>query len=770
MNGKSIFIAISAISGSYAGFQVFNMGVFLISCSILFLILSKNRNMVVFTLCLIFFLGFFFYSDYVNHKKSILSPKMNQFSGKITSIPNLNGDKISFQLTLPENEKIMVQYKLKSKNEVETLEALNYGMYCSFKARLYSPSIAKNFYAFNYKDYLKQQAIYWIARPYSLSVNSCYTKKFIGIDHLIRLRENGMDFINDNFHGESKGIANALLFGSKIFVKEETYEAYQRLGIVHLLAISGLHVGLITGLLYFLLLRLGVVKEVSMHILLIIIPIYIIMTGASSPVLRAGLMMMLVLLFKKCKVPIHPIDTISIICIVLIGFDPFLIFDIGFQLSFVVSVSLILSTNKLLMKPPINWWRLLFWTTLIAQLSSAPILLVNFYEISIISLLINIIYIPFITFLILPLLLFIYCIHWFIPLISTTFIPVFSIIIEYVHQWLNELGQWPFFVLSLGKPNFHQTIGYIFSIILFFITWERFGLNRRTYFSSSILVTVFVVHMLSPYFTSTGEVVVLDVGQGDSILIQLPFNQGNFLIDTGGDIKFEKENWQRGTRNFDIGDDIIVPFLKAKGIREINKLILTHGDLDHIGGTAEIIKQMKIKEILISYGGITSQSEMDLITVISEKGIPLKMVKAGNSFREGSYHFYFLAPVDNEVNENDQSIVIFAVLGGIKWLFTGDLEEYGERKLIKNYPGLKADVIKVAHHGSKTSTSDAFLNYLQPSIAIISAGENNRYRHPHNEVIDRLTKRNIRIFRTDLNGAVKFRFQKNNGTFVTKIP
>jgi competence protein ComEC len=257
---------------------------------------------------------------------------------------------------------------------------------------------------------------------------------------------------------------------------------------------------------------------------------------------------------------------------------------------------------------------------------------------------------------------------------------------------------------------------------------------------------------------------MIDVGQGDSILIHYPFGKGTYLIDTGGTIQFEEEEWKKPAKPYEVGRDVVVPFLKGKGLTQIDKLILTHGDSDHIGGTLAVLKDIKVKQILMPSVAEPSKSEINLIKEANKRGIQVVTVADGSSWEIGKSIFYVLSPEKNYQGErNSGSIAIIANIGGLNWFFGGDLDQAGEERIIKKYPNLQIDVLKAGHHGSKTSTSEIFINKIKPSIALISVGERNRYGHPHNEVLEQLS--NTTVYRTDYHGAVTYRFNQENGTF-----
>ncbi len=212
----------------------------------------------------------------------------------------------------------------------------------------------------------------------------------------------------------------------------------------------------------------------------------------------------------------------------------------------------------------------------------------------------------------------------------------------------------------------------------------------------------------------------------------------------------------------------MIPYLQKEGIKKIDKLIITHGDADHIGSCATVIIKYNRKRSCIWPKGTRCGIRKIVKKQALEKKVKIREVREGESWSINGAEFFVLAPTGKESSENNASIVMLAKLGGLTWLFTGDLEEEGEKFLVATYPELRADVLKVAHHGSNTSSTTPFLSVVQPNIAVISVGERNRYGHPHKDVIERFEKRGIEIWRTDKQGAISYVFKGKTEPFVAK--
>ncbi|MEH6937192.1 ComEC/Rec2 family competence protein, partial [Bacillus sp. JJ664] len=238
--------------------------------------------------------------------------------------------------------------------------------------------------------------------------------------------------------------------------------------------------------------------------------------------------------------------------------------------------------------------------------------------------------------------------------------------------------------------------------------------------------------------------------------------------DTGGIVQFNQEKWMKRKKVFSTGTDILLPILKGEGIRKIDKLIFTHGDYDHIGGAYEVLQLFPVENLLIGDKLNFGKVEQERIELAIKKGTNIQKVSEGFIWKVEDNNFQVLSPIKGYVGEeNHGSIVMKAKIGDKVWMFTGDVDKSGEQSIISKYRNVKSDVLKVGHHGSDTSTSDAFVRAVDPKFAIISVGANNRYGHPKKEVIDRLQKEKIIILRTDRDGAIFYEFKKGQGTFST---
>ncbi|HET7580882.1 MAG TPA: DNA internalization-related competence protein ComEC/Rec2 [Bacillales bacterium] len=763
MKGRWHIAAFSAAVGIAAAFFHLYWVFAFIPPAVMFGYGLWKRRLLPVVCAILFVLSFcdFLHVDHANVTK--IPPAQTHLIGTISSLPSLDGDQLTFQMKSKSGEKVRVVYYLQKPQQIPMIKSLRFGMTCRFSGKFEKPSLPGNFYGFNYRQYLYRRHIHWQFTPHSISSTSCQAANDSFYDRLEQWRGSGIRWIETHFPPHIRGISEALLFGWRNNVPAKVLQAYRDLGIIHLLAVSGLHVGLVVSALYFFMIRIGITKERSIEILFLLLPLYIFMTGAPPSASRAGFMAMLVLASMRFRRRFHPLDSISWAALLLLAINPYQLFQVGFQLSFLVSFTLIVSAPYLQTCYQSRLAQLIA-VSVLAQVIALPILLYRFYSISVLSLPLNLIFVPFISFFVLPLVFLGFFASLFAPFLGHPLLTLLSFAIRLAHGLLLAVDSRPWGMLVFGKPPLWLI--FLMYVVIFYglLKWESGRRKKRLIRPLLIFAGVCLFQWVSPYLSDTGEVTMLDVGQGDSILVTLPHRRAVYLIDTGGTIHFGEEPWQKQKQGFKVGRDVVLNELKARGIRSINRLILTHGDRDHIGGTGALLGHIHIDEIVYGKGAIIKPLPRKLLTRAVHLGIGVVRVGNGTSWKAGKAVFTVLNPDGTETG-NDRSVVITARLGGVTWLFTGDLQEKGERRIISEYPQLKADILKVGHHGSKTSSSEAFLDQIDPKVALISVGQHNLYGQPSPVVVKRLKAHGIKVLRTDQNGAIRFWFGGGRKTF-----
>lgn len=613
------------------------------------------------------------------------------------------------KISLKSKERIIVTYKYTGK----VFNNLSYGDKIKVTGVLKEPSTNNIFNNFNYKKYLYNKKIYYIIEASKIDKIQNNNNHIYTIKNLLYTRINNL---------KSSNYIKALLFGDNKLDKE-IKTSYQINGISHLFSVSGFHINFITSIIYFYLDRVTYNKKIKYITVDIFLVLYLLLCNTTS-LLRCTVMNILLSINHLLKLNIKKIDIVLLTLILCIIINPFIIYDIGFIYSYTISFFLILYKNKYKTN---NKLLKIIYISLISFLVSLPINIYTSYEINFLSIILNIIIVPIVSLILLPLSL----LTLIFPILDNILYLITSIL-EKISLYTSNIN---IFKQILSKPSIILIIIYYLVIILIL------SKNKHYY----LILILLIFHKTIPLYNSNLEVVMFDVGEADSMLISTPSKKVNILIDTG--------------RGIDINNIII--YLKSIGISKLNYLIITHGDEDHIGGALYLIDNFKVDNVILNKGDYT-ELEVELITHLKNKNI-----KYTNNINKipllGSY--MYLLNTKKFSNENDNSIVTYFEYQKYKFLFMGDSSSKTEEYLINNYNLTNISFLKVGHHGSNTSSSPLFINKITPKVSLISVGRNNFYHHPNKEVLTNLS--NSVIYRTDINKSIKIKI--NNKVKITKL-
>ena len=675
--------------------------------------------------------GFFLiYFLFLYHRASIQDKQAPAEINQVTLVADtlsVNGEQLS-AIGKAKGQTFQVFYRLKSEKEQHFFKTASQTMVLKGKIKLSPATGQRNFQGFNYQSYLASQGIYRMAQIEHLDhVVSQKTTSPLAFFH--QLRRRALVHIQTHFPNPMRHYMTGLLFGYLDKEFDEQSQLYTSLGIIHLFALSGMQVGFFLGWFRYGLLRLGLPKDYLFIILLPFSLCYALMTGWTASVLRSLIQSLL------AEFGIKKLDNMGITLLLLFLFLPHFLLTVGGVLSCSYAFLLCLFDFE-----EMSSLKKSICTSLVLSLGILPFLTYYYGTFQPVSLILTAMFsIVFDSFL-LPVLTLFFALSGLV--IFSQINPLF----EWMEAFLTWIQSWIGQPLILGKPSLFQFGLMIAVLVMLFDFWKKpqFRICLLMIFG---LLMVWVKHPL------TNEVTMVDVGQGDSIFLR-SMKGDTILIDVGGKVTFGlKEKWQEASQTSN-AEKTLIPYLQARGVSQIDHMVLTHTDTDHIGDLEEVAKRFKIKEICVSQGALTKPSFVKRLRTLKR---PVRTLKAGDNLPMMGSKLQVLYP--NKVGDggNNDSIVLYGKLLGSSFLFTGDLEKEGEEELMASYPNLKAGILKAGHHGSKGSSSEAFLDQLQPSLALVSAGENNRYKHPNDETLERFKERHIKVLRTDQNGAIRFK-------------
>jgi len=400
--GFYAYLAIASCMGIAVSRSNFHWGLLTLSLLFLYMIYRLDDNSrTLFYLTILFAAGFSGYMTYVEiNNVSLHHESESQFSATVHSPVIIDGNKASFQIKSLQNELLMVEYYMKLGEEALQLRELTLGDSCNWSGEWKQPQQASNLHAFDYKKYLYEQKIHWILTLNSLP-EACHSPPHTTfLTSIKQYRQQGINLISDHVEQPNASFMISLIFGDRSRLDDGILDAYQQLGLVHLLAISGLHVGIITAATFYMGIRIGITRQWMNLILIFLLPLYVLVAGGAPSVMRAATMTGVALTLMLMKKKVFSIDTIGLACIFVLLLNPYYLYHIGFQLSFSVSLSLLLASS--ILQKVQNGVAQLFIVSMIAQVASLPLLLYHFYQFSIWSPLLNVIFVPFYSLYVLP--------------------------------------------------------------------------------------------------------------------------------------------------------------------------------------------------------------------------------------------------------------------------------------------------------------------------------------------------------------------------------
>lgn len=560
--------------------------------------------------------------------------------------------------------------------------------------------------AFNYKEYfynslnlleVKKTNLIVVKKSFSINIFNYYMNKYL----------------DKNFTNESLIILKAFIIGDTSGFNSEFKEAIKTNGIVHLFALSGLHISLFINLLDKVLKR-SKHKDIIINIFLFI---YLLITKFGVSISRAIFTYYLKYICNKKNIYFSSLDRTSIIFILFSIYNPYLMYNNGFVLSFFATFIILLINEKIKNVKEVKAILIIsFYTTIL----TLPLTVNINNELNLLSPVINIVMIIMVETIILPFSIVV-CLIPFLNYIYIYILKAFIFIIEVQANISYKLG----LVIVFKSMNIWVIV--IYYTLMFFILSYHAKLNKK----ALIILNILFILIFNINISFTNTITFLDLYNGEATLIE--YMNETILIDTGEGINNE-----------------VTSFLKSKGIRCIDYLFITHNHSDHNGEFKSIKKSIKVKKVIKNIYDNNYYQDNTL------------SAKTGDVINTRYFKFEVLNPSSYDINENNNSLVLYTIINNTSFLFLGDIEQECEEKLQieKN-----VDVVKIAHHGSNTSSTSAFIDKIKPKYAIIMNGRKELYSFPSNQVVNRLKEKNIKTYITKNSYTIVLKIKRNKLAF-----
>lgn len=704
-----------------------------IPIAIIILLITKNKKIIVILICLIISIG---YVSILENKYSKISDMpIKEMVTIISDIQEKEYKKVCTAKIVRNNKKILINIKMS-----QDIPSIKYGDSLYIEGEFKQPEEARNYKGYNYKQYLKTKKIIGTVELEKAKILKSSNGSFIhNIQKYIK------DTINGTLTDEEGNLLLAILLGDKDKLSEDIQESFKTSNLSHMLAVSGAHVSYIILGLTYVLQNSIIGKKNGKIVCIIFLLFFMAITNFTPSVTRACIMAVLTLfsgiIYRKSDV----YTNISVAALITLIFNPYNLLDLGFQLSYGGTIGIIIFIKRIQEKKSnskvINYIKQMALVSIYANIIIIPIMMYHFNTVSFTFIISNIMASPILGIIVITGFLFIIASITVKPLtrlIAIFIKPILSILIK-ISQICSKL---PFSNILVVTPYMFNVISY-YAIILYCIKSKK---NNKCKIIICLLIVLILINFIIYIFPQKLRIFFIDVGQGDSTLIITP-DKKTVLIDGGG------------SDSFDVGKKVLLPYLLDRRILKIDYVLISHFDTDHCGGILTIMEKVKVKNIIISEQAEHSENYERFKKLMVHKKIRLIEVKKGDKIKIGRYsEFKILFPTSRLLSENplnNNSIVAQFNYNNFKMLFTGDIEKLAEQQILKAEKAeIRADILKVAHHGSKTSSIPEFIKAVRPKIALIGVGKNNTFGHPNQQTIKNLENIKCRIYRTDLHGEI----------------
>ena len=770
--------------------------VVLIFCSIIaicMLIVEKNKNILriinlvinkkVTILLLIFIIAGFIHIKFLkyDYEKIYISLENVNIVGTIVSSKKekqyINEYKIETEKI--NNIKLKKKFILLTKNK-----EIEYGNKIRLEGTYIKPSKSRNYRGFDYSNYLKTENIYGtIEQNGKIELIKEKNINYLFIN-LYKVKNKIIKNINNKFPEETRGVVLGILLGDKSSIEEDVRQNFADSSLSHILAVSGTHISYVVICISVLFKKLKLNKNIRKVLTSLVLFMYLYLVDFSVSATRAVIMSTIVIMQMLFYRKQDTITTIAFSSIIILINNPYSILNIGFLLSYGGTIGIILFVNRISIESKEDFFQRfksylkdICIVTISAQTIIMPIIIYYFNTISFTFIISNIIASLIIGPIIMIGLVIIAISFFKIPIISLI-IRFYNILIVILVRTADIISKIPMSKIYLKTPTtleiiFYYSVVFLIALLIYIKKSNRKFIkktiqidiyNLKNFFINNrnkVLIFISIVSLIS--ITSIKipkelKINFIDVGQGDSCLITTPQNK-KVIVDSGG------------SESYDVGKNVLLPYLLDKRITKIDYIMISHFDTDHCKGFEYVLENIKVKNVIISKQSETSENFKQIMKIIRKKRINLIIVQKETKIKIDNFTTVdILSPQSENIadNMNDNSIVAKFEAYNFSILFTGDASEKIEKELIKEKINLKSDILKVSHHGSKTGTSEEFLKSVKPKIALIGVGENNKFGHPTKDVIKRLTENKIKIYRTDTDGEIRIKIKKSKNIKIKK--
>ena len=755
---------------------------------------------------------------YLNSKVILIVIISSLVSNTIVIFQNKNYERIYNNLSVEENlnltgiiigekqekryyNKYIVEVKYKNKNlkfYISTKKdiELKYGDKIAFSGTYTRPEKQRNYKGFDYSQYIKQLKVYGTIR--CEKINFIKNNQGNGIFKISnQILERIVLRTKRVLNEETASILLGLILGNKTDIDEQTQDDFRNASMSHILAISGMHVAYVLLGINFIFKKLFGKRNTEIISIFILI-FYMFITNFSPSIVRAGIMG-IILIFSKLIYRKNDIyNTISISLFLILIYNPFLIQNLGLLLSYGGVIGIVIFNKHILnilkninVKNKIYKYKIrpkicryldkikeIISVSISVQLLILPLIISSLNTFNLYFLISNLI----LSFVIGPVVIlgFIFII---LILINSSIVEIFSPLIQIgitILKLISNIGKLPFSKIYVATPTiFLISIYYLFLFVLFLcyniysiknpsktqirvknlIALMKINLRKNGKKVRLIIIIIILSFSVIYCIPKNLKIHFIDVGQGDSSLIITP-QRKTILIDGGGS----------SNSDFDVGKSTLIPYILDRGFTKIDTVIISHFDQDHVGAILTLLQELRVGRVYISKQAENSENYEKFLKIISEKNIKVYEVMAGNKiYIEKNLYLDILWPTENLISTNalnNNAMVFNLHYKKFSMLFTGDIEEASEKEILKLYSKnkdlLKANILKVAHHGSKTSSTSEFINVVNPKIAVIGVGKNNKFGHPNENVLERLKQLGCKVFRTDLGGEISIEVNRSS--------